>query len=217
MSHGTWVWLPTSYHWRGGQECYAPCPTAWLKVNQAGWNFHGCPGWWEPILGCPLASGSHTWLLRLVEAVLGHHWAGGSHHGLSTLTSPPASPRFPSNHGSNFENSGSLPHIPQTIPRSVPTSSPPMQFANSSPPSLVPVRPAPSAPSIAKAVNLIPTRAAPPRLPPSSHRKVDYGRPSMDAVSRSRSQSNAADEVSQDLKPSRPGFKMVRSYAPPQT
>ena len=40
MSHGTWVWLPTSYHWRGGQECYAPYPTAWLKVNQAVWNFH---------------------------------------------------------------------------------------------------------------------------------------------------------------------------------
>ncbi|CAO1600151.1 hypothetical protein XANCAGTX0491_003854 [Xanthoria calcicola] len=126
------------------------------------------------------------------------------------MTSPPASPRFPSNHGGNFENPGSPPPISQTIPRSVPTSTPPMQFANSNPPGLVPVRPAPSAPSIAKAVNLIPTRAAPPQLPPSSHRWVDYGRPSMDAVSRGRSQSNAADEVSQDLKPSTPGFKRWR-------
>ncbi|CAO1597144.1 signal transducing kinase of the PAK, variant 3 [Xanthoria calcicola] len=125
--------------------------------------------------------------------------ASGSHTTLSTITSPPASPRFPSNHGGNFENPRAPPPIPQTIPRSVPTSSPPMQFANSHHPSLVPVRPAPSAPSIAKAVNLIPTRAAPPPPPPSSHRKVDYGRPSIDEVSRSRSQSNAADEVSQDL------------------
>ncbi|KAI4109767.1 MAG: hypothetical protein LQ339_001551 [Xanthoria mediterranea] len=125
--------------------------------------------------------------------------ASGSHTTLSTITSPPASPRFPSNHGGNFENPRAPPPIPQTIPRSVPTSSPPMQFANSNHPSLVPVRPAPSAPSIAKAVNLIPTRAAPPPPPPSSHRKVDYGRPSIDEVSRSRSQSNAADEVNQDL------------------
>lgn len=40
MSHGT-SWLPVSYHWRGGQECYAPCPAAWLKISQAVWNFHG--------------------------------------------------------------------------------------------------------------------------------------------------------------------------------
>ncbi|KAL8984725.1 MAG: hypothetical protein Q9205_001374 [Flavoplaca limonia] len=124
--------------------------------------------------------------------------AAGSHTTLSTITSPPASPRFPSNHGANFENPRAPPPIPQTVPRSVPASSPPMQFANSNHPSLVPGRPAPPAPSISKTANLVPARAAPP--PPSStHKKMDYGRPSIDEVSRSRSQSNAADEVGQDL------------------
>ncbi|KAL8814782.1 MAG: hypothetical protein Q9223_006022 [Gallowayella weberi] len=126
--------------------------------------------------------------------------ATGSHTTLSTITSPPASPRFPSNHGANFENPRAPPPIPQNIPRSVPGSGPPMQFANSNHPSLVPGRPAPPAPANAKTANLIPVRAAPP--PPSSHRDkspMDYGRPSIDEVSRSRSQSNAADEAGQDL------------------
>ncbi|KAL8736751.1 MAG: hypothetical protein Q9166_000117 [cf. Caloplaca sp. 2 TL-2023] len=126
--------------------------------------------------------------------------AAGSHTTLSTITSPPASPRFPSNHGANFENPRAPPPIPQTIPRSVPGSTPPIQFANSNHPSLVPGRPAPPAPANSKTASLIPARAAPP--PPSSHRErspVEYGRPSIEEVSRSRSQSNAADEVSQDL------------------
>ncbi|KAL8779451.1 MAG: hypothetical protein Q9213_006935 [Squamulea squamosa] len=126
--------------------------------------------------------------------------AAGSHTTLSTITSPPASPRFPSNHGANFENPRAPPPIPQTIPRSVPGSSPPMQFSNSNHPSLVPGRPAPPAPSTSKTANLIPVRAAP--APPSSHREkspMDYSRPSIDEVSRSRSQSNATDEVGQDF------------------
>ncbi|KAL8860560.1 MAG: hypothetical protein Q9178_002912 [Gyalolechia marmorata] len=125
--------------------------------------------------------------------------AAGSHTTLSTITSPPASPRFPSNHGANFENPRPPPPIPQTIPRSVPGSSPPMQFANANHPSLIPGRPAPPAPATSKTANLIPIRAAPP--PPSSQREkspMDYGRPSIDELSRSRSQSNAADEAGQD-------------------
>ncbi|KAL8766070.1 MAG: hypothetical protein Q9209_007036 [Squamulea sp. 1 TL-2023] len=125
--------------------------------------------------------------------------AAGSHTTLATITSPPASPRFPSNHGANFENPRAPPPIPQTVPRSVPGSSPPMQFSNSNHPGLVPGRPAPPAPSTSKTANLIPARAAP--APPSSHKEkspMDYGRPSIDEVSRSRSQSNATDEAGQD-------------------
>ncbi|KAL9058979.1 MAG: hypothetical protein Q9206_001680 [Seirophora lacunosa] len=127
--------------------------------------------------------------------------ATGSHSTLSTITSPPASPRFPSNHGANFENPRAPPPIPQTVPRSVPGASPPMQFTNSmSHPSLIPGRPAPPAPATAKTANLTPVRAAPP--PPSSNRDkspIDQQRPSIDLVSRSRSQSNATEETHQDL------------------
>ncbi|KAL9603839.1 MAG: hypothetical protein Q9219_000948 [cf. Caloplaca sp. 3 TL-2023] len=129
--------------------------------------------------------------------------ATGSHSTLSTITSPPASPRFPSNHGGNFENPRAPPPIPQTVPRSVPGASPPMQFANSmSHPSLVPARPAPPAPATSKATNanLIPARTAPP--PPSANRErspTDQQRPSIDLVSRNRSQSNAADDAQPDL------------------
>ncbi|KAL8675109.1 MAG: hypothetical protein Q9168_000480 [Polycauliona sp. 1 TL-2023] len=125
--------------------------------------------------------------------------AARSHSTLSTITSPPTSPRFPSNHGANFENPRAPPPVPQTVPRSMPASSPPMQFANSNHPSLVPGRPAPPAPSTSKPANLIPARAAPPPPSQSTHKKTDYGRPSIDEVSRIRSESNAADEVSQDL------------------
>ncbi|KAL8905031.1 MAG: hypothetical protein Q9207_002887 [Kuettlingeria erythrocarpa] len=128
----------------------------------------------------------------------------GSHRTLSTIASPPASPRFPSNHGANFENPRAPPPIPQTIPRSVPGASPPMQsmqFTNSvSTSSLVPGRPAPAAPAASKTANLIPARAAPP--PPSSSKDkspVDPRRPSIDLVSRSRSQSNVTEENHQDL------------------
>ncbi|KAL8718676.1 MAG: hypothetical protein Q9225_004212 [Loekoesia sp. 1 TL-2023] len=127
--------------------------------------------------------------------------ATGSHSTLSTITSPPASPRFPSNHGASFENPRVPPPIPQTVPRSVPGASPPMQFTNSmSQPSLVPGRPAPPAPVTSKTANLIPARAAPP--PPSANREispVDQQRPSIDLVSRSRSQSSAAEDTQQDL------------------
>lgn len=126
--------------------------------------------------------------------------AAGSHTTLSTITSPPASPRFPSNNGANFENPRAPPPIPQTVPRSVPGSSPPMQFANSmSHSNLIPGRPAPPAPPTSRTANLIPARAAPP--PPSANREkspIDHGRPSIDLVSRSRSQSNAADDTNQD-------------------
>ncbi|KAL9000741.1 MAG: hypothetical protein Q9169_000777 [Polycauliona sp. 2 TL-2023] len=125
--------------------------------------------------------------------------AARSHATLSTITSPPTSPRFPSNHGGNFENPRAPPPVPQTIPRSVPASSPPMQFANSNHPSLVPGRPAPPTPSASKTANLIPARAAPPPPPQSTHKRMDHGRPSIDEVSRNRSQSNAADELGQDL------------------
>ncbi|KAL8715872.1 MAG: hypothetical protein Q9220_000539 [cf. Caloplaca sp. 1 TL-2023] len=127
--------------------------------------------------------------------------AAGSHTTLSTITSPPASPRFPSKNGANFENPRPPPPIPQTVPRSVPQASPPMQFTNSmNHPSLVPGRPAPSAPAGSKTANLIPARVAPP--PPSSKREkspIDQGRPSTDLVNRNRSQSNVAEDNSQDL------------------
>ncbi|KAI4141120.1 MAG: hypothetical protein LQ341_003606 [Variospora aurantia] len=127
--------------------------------------------------------------------------ATGSHSTLSTITSPPASPRFPSNHGANFENPRAPPPIPQTVPRSVPAASPPAQFTNSmSHPNFIPSRSAPPAPATPKTANLIPARAAPP--PPSLNRDrtpIDQPRPSVDLVSRSRSQSNGAEEPQQDL------------------
>ncbi|KAL9026842.1 MAG: hypothetical protein Q9196_004552 [Gyalolechia fulgens] len=127
--------------------------------------------------------------------------ATGSHSTLSTIASPPASPRFPSNHGGSFENPRAPPPIPQTVPRSAPGASPPTQFTNSmNNLNLVPGRPAPPAPATSKTANLIPARAAPP--PPSSNKErspVEQQGPGIDLVGRTRSHSNAAEDGQQDL------------------
>ena len=121
--------------------------------------------------------------------------AMGSHSTLSTITSPPASPRFPSNHGASFENPRAPPPIPQSVPRSVPGN-------------LVPARPAPSAPSSSKNANFTPVRIAPP--PPGANKDkspIEPSRPSAEMASRDRSRSNAAEEAMQDLSLSRQASK----------
>ena len=83
-----------------------------------------------------------------------------SHPHLSTINSPPTSPRFPTNAEGSFEN----PRAPPPIPRSVPPT-PPTTFTAQATPAphqnLVPGRPAPKPP---QAQNLQPARA-PPQKP----------------------------------------------------
>lgn len=76
---------------------------------------------------------------------------------MTPLLSPPASPRFPSNHEASFENPRAPPPIPQR------TSTPWSVGVN-----MIPQRPAPRPPGGAvTSPNLIPLRAAPPApLPP---------------------------------------------------
>ena len=108
------------------------------------------------------------------------------HANLSTITSPPASPRFPSNHETSFEN----PRAPPPIPRSVPN---PSAFSPTAPspiqPNLVPGRPAPRPP---QAHNLTPARTAP--QPPNVSRDISPNivRPNEELPIRNRSASNAA-------------------------
>ncbi|KAL9045137.1 MAG: hypothetical protein Q9214_001783 [Letrouitia sp. 1 TL-2023] len=125
--------------------------------------------------------------------------AMGSHSTLSTITSPPASPRFPSNHGASFENPRAPPPIPQSVPRSVP-GPPPQGSGTANHPNFVPGRPAPPAPNSSKVTNFIPARVAP--LPPNANKdksSIEQSRPSAELASRARSQSNTTEEAMQDL------------------
>ena len=99
-----------------------------------------------------------------------------SYKTLSTITSPPASPRFPQDHENSFEN----PRPPPPIPRSVPG---PSSYYPHSPsinqPALIPSRAAPRPPGPPPPPSdFIPARAAP--QPPNGYRElpVGQGRPS---------------------------------------
>ena len=144
---------------------------------------------------------------------------------LSAISSPPASPRFPSNHESSFEN----PRAPPPIPRSTPGSSPyAAQGPSAHQTNLTPGRPAPRPPGASPPTNFTPTRQAPHAPYPAKVKEptLGYGRQSEDLPVRDRSHSNATsttavEEDDHDLalqrKPSKPivqtnGF----SRPPPQ-
>lgn len=131
---------------------------------------------------------------------------------LSTITSPPASPRFPSNHETSFEN----PRAPPPIPRSAPAQNSFTPQAHLPHSNLVPGRPAPKppgAPGASPQVNLTPARIAP--QPPKPKEVIPvYNRVNEELPIRNRVVSNATvieDEV-QDL-----GLQQQASKAPPQT
>ena len=114
-----------------------------------------------------------------------------SNQHLSTINSPPASPRFPQNAEGSFEN----PRAPPPIPRSVPT---PNNGPNANQSALTPGRPAPRPPGAPPAATYLPLRVAP--QPPNAikEQSVGHGRPSEDPAGRSRSQSNANDDWNRD-------------------
>ena len=118
-----------------------------------------------------------------------------SNQHLSTINSPPASPRFPQNAEGSFENPRAPPPIPRSVPplnNAGPNAPPPNQ------PVFNPGRPAPRPPGVPAAANFMPVRVAP--QPPNVNREpsIGYGRPNEESVSRSRSQSNANDEWNRD-------------------
>ena len=90
---------------------------------------------------------------------------GGASPGLYTpmsgMMSPPASPRFPQNHESSFENPRAPPPIPQGRIAAGPLSPAVAQYNG-----LVPSRAAPKPPVPQSAANFVPARAAP--APPQS-------------------------------------------------
>ena len=120
----------------------------------------------------------------------------GSHSHLSTITSPPASPRFPSNHETSFENPRAPPPIPRSVPNPSafsPTTSSPVQ------PNLFPSRQAPRPP---QGPNLTPARAAPqaPSIP--REQAANVPRSNEELPIRNRSASNAppiGDDSDRDL------------------
>ena len=121
-------------------------------------------------------------------------YSPGGYSTLSTINSPPSSPRFPQNHAGSFEN----PRAPPPIPRS--TAGPSTYIPNSpaiNPSSIVPVRVAPRPPGAPTTANLMPVRVAP--QPPSVPKEIPLaqGRPSEDSASRSP-QPNASEEGSRD-------------------
>lgn len=126
--------------------------------------------------------------------------APGGYSTLSTIASPPASPRFPQNHEGSFEHPRAAPPIPKSVPG--PTSSYIPSPPSTSQTTLVPGRPAPRPPG-ATLTALTPAR--PPPQPPivptdsSSGQKI----PSEELPIRTRSQSNVVDEGPRDKGPQR--------------
>jgi p21-activated kinase 1 len=86
-----------------------------------------------------------------------------------SMTSPPASPRFPANHETSFEN----PRSPPPVPRPA-TQGPALQAKDVN--GLVPTRPAPRPPVPFQG----PTRAAPPPPMPGKDSGIGMSRPSED-------------------------------------
>lgn len=113
------------------------------------------------------------------SAALSPLLTSGNYTPLTTIASPPASPRFPQNHEGSFEN----PRAPPPVPRSAPArTSYPQGSPNPNLPTLMPSRAAPRPPGVPPANNLVPVRVAPP--PPNTSRElpVAQGRPSVDTT-----------------------------------
>ena len=109
-----------------------------------------------------------------------------AHSSLSTISSPPLSPRFPSNNETSFQN----PRAPPPIPRSVPAYNTSSQHSpRQMNPAMIPGRPAPRPPGASPMPNLVPVRPAP--QPPTAAREqtLDLQRPVEDPLVRDRSQS----------------------------
>lgn len=93
--------------------------------------------------------------------------AQNSHSSLTTIASPPLSPRFPSNNETSFQNPRAPPPIPRSVPAYNTSSQHPPRTVN---PGLIPGRPAPRPP--VGALNLVPARQAP--QPPTVARDPTY-------------------------------------------
>ncbi|MCJ1387624.1 p21 protein (Cdc42 Rac)-activated kinase [Xylographa bjoerkii] len=105
--------------------------------------------------------------------------SGGFGH-LSTIASPPASPRFPQNHEGSFENPRSPPPVPRTAPA-------PSSYYAPSPsigqPALVPTRAAPRPPGQPPIADLTPARVAPHPLNGFKDLSISQARPSENVLS----------------------------------
>lgn len=126
--------------------------------------------------------------------------APSSYSTLSTIASPPASPRFPQNNEGSFEHPRAAPPIPRSAPANPSTSQV----------TLIPVRPAPRPPGIPNLPPLTPARPAPqpPVIPTDS--SYTQKNPGEHLLTRSRSNSNTVDEGYRDKGPQR---SMSRTHA----
>ena len=119
----------------------------------------------------------------------------GAHPHLSTINSPPLSPRFPTNTEGSFEN----PRAPPPIPRSVPPTPPTTFTAQATPANhsnLVPGRPAPRPPGPQE---MIPSRPAPQKPSASKQATQSPSRPSEELPIRHRTRSDEVEEDDNDL------------------
>ena len=86
----------------------------------------------------------------------------GTYTPMSTIQSPPQSPRFPLNHEGSFENPRAPPPVPRSVPTSIPHHPGPSNINQSA---IIPSRKAPRPPPSPNP-NLLPLRTAPP--PPNN-------------------------------------------------
>ena len=126
-----------------------------------------------------------------------------SHTHLSTINSPPTSPRFPTNAEGSFENPRAPPPIPRSVPPTPPTTFTP-QATPASHPNLVPGRVAPRPPP-----SQPPTAARPPPQKPNVPKQTHQPSPKQgdELPVRNRPQQPAREEdedLSLQRQPSKP-------------
>ena len=112
----------------------------------------------------------------------------------SNLTSPPVSPRFPSNTETSFENPRAPPPIPKSVATPPTTFTPQATPANN--PNMNPGRPAPRTPAVQ---NLTPARAPPPKPSVPKESPQIPGRHSQELPARSRNQHDEPVDDESDL------------------
>ena len=112
------------------------------------------------------------------------------HQHVSSLNSPPTSPRFPTNAEGSFENPRAPPPIPRSVPQTPITTFTP-QATPASHTNLTPGRPAPKPPQLQ---NLTPAR--PPPQVPNTQKAVPHHpvKPIEDLPIRNRQENGLADE-----------------------
>lgn len=121
---------------------------------------------WHKFDGTRAPETTQNGLYPLTPSTSGDTSPGG-YTPLSSMASPPTSPRFPQNHETSFENPRAPPPIPRNMPTSIPRAMNTSGMVNST---FTPVRAPPRPPGASPTTNVIPYRNPP--QPPNVSREL---------------------------------------------